>query len=1037
MEKIIVKKIEVEKNDIRIDYKVTEGLKKYFNLENKFHVHYYEDISTVPEEVAVIPFVSNVLPIIWLTNSELVIDSLEEKYANSLDKTRMAFNKMYKTDIFKGKVTVKKKKRIKPLDTEENISVFYSGGVDSTSSLVSCLENNKRPLLITIWGTDVWDNNIEGFESLKKNAEDCGKKYNLKNMFIKTNFRKFIYEHELTKDLLTGKINDSWWRGIQHGIGLIGHVAPYAYTKNIKLHYIPATLNSNNIGSTCGSFPTIDESVKYMNCSICHEGYELDRLDKVNHITSYFEKQNETFPLRVCYMDKGSKLNCCQCEKCYLTIMELISLKKDPNKWGFTVNKETMSDIPKYLYEKASDSPINVEIWNRIKQEMDKNKKVLGKHKELDWIYKYTPEQAYIIRLPKLSVIVPVYNTGKYLEKCLDSLLSQDYQNLEIIVVEDCSTDNSREVLKKYNKEKKIKIFYNAKNSGLSFTRNTGLKYATGKYIGYIDSDDYVDNNYYSTMMSKVINDNADVVVCDMKTVDENENNREVINRCYDIEQDKLGFVNTGLAASACNKVFKRELIEKYEFSVGKVNEDLAVVLPALINANKVSYADGIYYYYIQRNNSIQNSRFSDKRFDIFYGVDLTLKRIENCENYDKISQAIIYNQIIVLLIYVIPKEKNISRRYNILKKFNKLSQKYEIRRNIYFWRFLEQCGKKHRIYYKALFKLNCQNLYLFSNLLISSYDFAKNIKSQKTVIKDVDKNDLIEMSKKQKKLKAQDIKISVVVPNYNYEKFLYQRLYSILYQKVKLHEIIILDDCSKDNSRDLIDDIVDTLSPYINIKKIYNDTNSGSAFKQWHKGLNITEGDYVWIAEADDYCTNKFLKTVITPIKSNSNIVISYCDTAFINTEGNIILKSIKPEIDIQKTGHWDKSYINSGIDEIKNYSYLNCTIANVSSCLIKNGDYSKYLKESGNYKQAGDWLFYINVIKNGNIAYSNKVYNYYRVHGNNVSSTMNRKKHIDEINKIHQYVNNEFKLTKKHEKKMKERIKFLTNVWGIKNEK
>jgi len=1036
MEKIVVKNIEVEKNDIRIEYKVTEGLKKYFNLENKFHVHYYEDISSVPKEIAVIPFITNVLPIIWLTNSELIVDSLEEKYANSIDKTRQAFNEMYKTNIFKGKITVNKKKKIRPLEVEENVSVFYSGGVDSTSTLVSCFEREKKPLLITIWGTDVWDHNIEGFESLKENAESCGKKYGLENLYIKTNFRKFIYEHELTKGLLKGKINDSWWRGIQHGIGLIGHVAPYAYIRNIKMHYIPATLNNKNMGSTCGSFPTIDESVKYMNCSICHEGYELDRLDKVKHITSYFEKKNETFPLRVCYMDKGRKLNCCRCEKCYLTIMELISLKKNPNKWGFEVDKNTMKKIPEYLYEKASDSPINVEIWNRIKQETKKNENELKKYKEIEWIFEYMPEQAYMIKFPKLSVIVPVYNTSKYLEKCLDSLIIQDYPNLEIIVVEDCSTDNSREILEKYKSQENIKIVYNKKNSGLSYSRNNGLKHATGKYIGYIDSDDYVDSNYYSTMMNKAIDEQADLVICDIKTIYEKENNKEIINRCYNLKKDKLGFINTGLAASACNKVFKRELIEKYEFSVGKVNEDLAVVLPAIVNANKVSYVENIYYYYIQRSGSIQNSRFSKKRFDIFAGVDLTLERIENCEDYDKISHAIIYNQIIVLLIYVIPKEKNILKRYKILKKFNQLCEKYAIRKNIYFWQFLEQCGRKHAIYYKILFKLNCQSLYLFANILICLYDVLKKIIPNKKKIKNVTEKDLIKMAKKQNKLPNPKIKISVVVPNYNYERFLYQRLYSILYQKVKIHEIIILDDCSKDNSRNLIDNIVNNLSPFINIKKIYNKTNSGSAFRQWYKGFDVSEGDYVWIAEADDYCTNKFLKNIIEPVVENKDIVISYCDTSFVDAEGKIMLKSIKSEIDLQKTGHWDSSYINSGLNEIKNYSFLNCTIANVSSCLIKNNDYSKFLKESGKYKQAGDWLFYVNIMKNGKIAYSNKAYNFYRIHGNNVSSVMNRRKHIIEITKIHQYILKNFKITESNQKKMKEIIEFLKKAWEVEDE-
>ena len=103
----------------------------------------------------------------------------------------------------------------------------------------------------------------------------------------------------------------------------------------------------------------------------------------------------------------------------------------------------------------------------------------------------------------KISVIVAVYNTEKYVEKCLNALLNQTYQNLEIIVVEDGSTDNSKEVLKKYADNKKIKIIYNKKNSGLSYSRNVGLENATGDYIGYIDSDDYVYLDYYEKLKIK------------------------------------------------------------------------------------------------------------------------------------------------------------------------------------------------------------------------------------------------------------------------------------------------------------------------------------------------------------------------------------------------------------------------------------------------------------------------------------------------------------------------------------------------------
>ncbi len=634
----------------------------------------------------------------------------------------------------------------------------------------------------------------------------------------------------------------------------------------------------------------------------------------------------------------------------------------------------------------------------------------------------------------KISIIVAVYNTEKYVEKCINSLLNQTYKNIEIIIVEDCSTDGSRKILEKYSKSKKVKIIYNKKNRGLSYSRNIGLKNSTGDYIGYIDSDDYVDNDFYEKLIQSIKKNKSEVAICDMKVIHENDG-IEIISKCCNAEEFNVyNVVNNGLAASACNKLFKRQLISKYPFAEGKVNEDIAVVIPALVNAKKISYAN-TYYYYIQRDNSIQNSSFSDKRFDIFYGVNATLERIKNANDYEKLKDALVFNQLIVLLLYVIPKERNFCHRQRILKKFNNLSMQYNIRKNHNLWQFLESCGKKHKIHYKLLLKLNCNSLYFFSNILICLYNFVSKIYVQKKVIKnDITLNDIIEAAKIQKSLPEPDIKISVVIPNYNYEKFLYQRIYSILNQNYKITELIILDDCSKDNSILEINKVKKSIKRYINIITDYNKTNSGSAFKQWKKGIELANGDYIWIAEADDYCERNLLSTLIKPIKKDRNIMISYCDTGFIDTFGKIILKSIKPEIDIQKSGHWNNSYVNKGIDEIKNYSYLNCTIANVSSCIIKNGNYEKYLEMSGKFKQAGDWIFYVNLMSNGNIAYSTKVLNYYRVHGNNISSNMNHQKHIEEINKIHKYYLETFDLDNIHKEKMRKRIEFLEKAWKLK---
>ena len=636
---------------------------------------------------------------------------------------------------------------------------------------------------------------------------------------------------------------------------------------------------------------------------------------------------------------------------------------------------------------------------------------------------------------PKLSVIVSVYNTEKYVEKCIDSLINQTYENLELIIIEDGSSDSSLSVLRKYEKNAKVLLIENGTNKGLSYSRNKGLELAHGEYVGFIDSDDYVENDYYEELMKSIINNKSDLAVCDMKFKFIGENPHELmVSCCPEYPFNKINVIDCGIAASACNKVFKKDLICKYKFAIGKVNEDIAVVIPAIVNANKITYTPNNYYYYIQRENSMQNSRFEDKRFDIVNGVNDTLKRISGCKDYKKISEAIIFNQIIVILTNVIPKEKSFRRRYQILKKYNQLTKNFNIRKNRYYWRFIDFSGKKHKLFFRMLFKVNELGLYLLSDVMISFYNFMERILKPKPVLSEVSLDDVILLAKKQKDLKTEEIKISVVIPNYNYARFLYQRVYSILAQDYKIYELIILDDKSKDDSKKVIDKLEKNLKPYINIKTVFNDKNSGSAFKQWEKGFDEASGDYVWICEADDYCNKHFLKKAVQPIKSDNKIVISYSNTAFIDVLGNTILKTIIPEIDIQKSNHWVNSYINDGINEILNYSYLNCTIANVSSAIIKNDNYKEYFKMSGEYHQAGDWLFYVNIMQKGKIAYNSEVLNYYRVHGNNVSSTMDHQKHIDEINRIHAYYLKTFKLNNHHKEMMKKRIEFLKNAWNLK---
>lgn len=638
----------------------------------------------------------------------------------------------------------------------------------------------------------------------------------------------------------------------------------------------------------------------------------------------------------------------------------------------------------------------------------------------------------------KISVIVAVYNTEKYLDRCIESLLNQTYKNIELVIVEDCSTDSSRKLLKKYKGNKNIKVFYNRENRGLSYSRNYGLKKSTGDFIGYIDSDDYVEPDYYEKLMSSIKDNKSDIAICDIKLVDEQTNKIQRC-KCYANDFDVYSVVNNGFAASACNKLFKRKNIEKYPFAEGKVNEDIAVVIPTVIQAKKISYADTCYFY-VQRGGSIQNSKFSDKRFDIFDGVKTTLERIKNEQDYEFYKNAIVYNQLILLLMFAIPKERNFIKRYKFLKKFNELSKDYKITKNTNYLEYLENSKIINQIYYKNLVSLNEKKIILLDNVWISFYKtlrFLKHKKNKKLIPK-IDIQCIEKAAKKQKKLAEQGIKISVVVPNYNYSNYLYQRVYSILNQNYKIHELIILDDASKDNSLFYIKQIEQKISEFVNVKVVVNDINSGNAFSQWQKGINLATGDYVWVAEADDYAKKNFLNEVVSPLKKNNNIVISYADTGFIDSNGYITKNSLVDQIDILKTNHWNASYVNKGISEINCYSYLNCTIPNVSGTIIKKGNYDEIFESAKKFHQSGDWFTYLNILNLGDISFINKTLNYYRVHGNNISQTFDKKAHILEIQRIYKFVKEKYGIDDEQQIQMYNRIKFLCKVWSVKlNEK
>ncbi len=629
--------------------------------------------------------------------------------------------------------------------------------------------------------------------------------------------------------------------------------------------------------------------------------------------------------------------------------------------------------------------------------------------------------------MEKISVIVCVYNTKKFVKKCVDCLLKQSYKNMELILIDDGSSDGSGAYLDSI-KASNVKVIHNDKNYGLAYSRNVGLDNCSGSYVGFIDSDDYVESDFYEKLMASIISEKSEVSICDMRLYYEYDGTyKDVLG--LDGDMSLLNLINNGLVSSCCNKLFKKSLLSK--FACGKVNEDIAVVIPALVKAKKISYVPGVFYYYVQRSGSIQNSDFSEKRFDIFDGVKGAFLKIKDHPLANDILDILVYQQLLLLYVYVICNIPSFSKRLRIIRKYGKKILDYDIKNNKYLKTFLSNEHGKSKVYYRLLFFTLEKRLYFINSVLIFSMQLYKKC-FKRSVIKEVNDDILVKLAKRQFG-KKQDVSVSAVIPNYNYARFLKERVYSILSQDAKINELIILDDCSSDDSLKVINDLKALLSPYLSVKCVFNKKNSGSPFKQWQKGFDLASGDYVWICEADDYCDKRLVGALLSLIKDVLDVRICYCDTAFIDKNGKVILPSIKPEIDILKTGHWDNSYVNSGLSEYNEYSFLNNTIANVSSCLFKKDDYDKFFDISSEYRQAGDWLFYVNVMCQGNIVYCNRTLNYYRVHGNNVSSVMKKSKHLEEIKSIHNYFEKTYGLDEKQKKLIEERYEFLKKVWHL----
>lgn len=243
-----------------------------------------------------------------------------------------------------------------------------------------------------------------------------------------------------------------------------------------------------------------------------------------------------------------------------------------------------------------------------------------------------------------ISIIIPVYKVEKYLEKCIQSVINQTYENLQIILVDDGSPDNCGKICDECaKKDHRIEVIHKS-NGGLSDARNKGLEIAKGEYIGFVDSDDYIEADMYEVLYNLLKQYNADVSICNFYTVSQGKisikNADNGINEYNRIEILKEILLDKNIQSYAWNKLYKKELFDEIKYPIGKKYEDIGTTFFLLEKCNKVVVTGKSEYYYINRQDSIVNNVTETTITDY---IELIMQRYDYIE--ENIKELSSYNK--------------------------------------------------------------------------------------------------------------------------------------------------------------------------------------------------------------------------------------------------------------------------------------------------------------------------------------------------------------------------------------------------------
>lgn len=338
------------------------------------------NLQNVPEQILAIPFLGNVYFQCVFLGLGIQVPIIDRQFYQSLPNVLDAFRKMF--PYLKVDCEVLADQVVDTVWTSTHRkSLFFTGGLDATSALIETHQEN--PLLINIWGGDISTQDNESHGNVEQYFQSLCRQMSLEYCFLKTNAREYYKEWVIgavLKQQLRAIDNHGWWASVTHILSMTSTVAPLMYALGIEANYIGATYEAGSSAFDANNDAMV-MAIKYGNCQFVPVDSTLGRTAKAHKIVEFCRQTSMRFELKVCWYRKAG-INCCQCEKCYRTILDILSAHGNPNDYGFAVNHDTYLRIKHFL----KNNEVNEGFWQEIIDNFKKDAAYWQKNEDISWI---------------------------------------------------------------------------------------------------------------------------------------------------------------------------------------------------------------------------------------------------------------------------------------------------------------------------------------------------------------------------------------------------------------------------------------------------------------------------------------------------------------------------------------------------------------------------------------------------------------------------------------------------------------------------